>query len=564
MSRYAADFETTTDPTDCRVWAWGLYEIETEKFQYGNNLDDFFDLFKKKSTTIYFHNLKFDGDFVLYWLFKNGFTYREDKRDLATNTFTTLISDTGQWYAMTVCFKKTMTQTINLTINDSMKLLPFSIEKIAKTFNLDIAKGEIDYTLPRHKGWQLTDEEIEYIKTDVEIAGKALKQLFIQNMKSITIGANALKDYKRVFGAKQFERTFPVPDYDQDIRKSYRGGFTYLNPKYSNIELKSGIVLDVNSLYPFVMYDRLMPVGEGVYFDGQYQDNKVYPLYIQMIKCQFILKPDRIPTIQIKTPSLYFNPVEYVTTSGVEEITLCLTSVDLKLFFDQYDVYNIEYLGGWMFHAATGLFTDYIEKWTTAKIQAKVEENNGLYVIAKLMLNSLYGKFATNPNVRSKVPVYAPAENFVHLKLSDPDQRKPVYIPIGTFITAYAREITIRTAQSVFDRFIYADTDSLHLIGTQLPDNIKIDGSELGAWDHEFTFEKAFFIRAKTYIEYGHKPGSTENKLKITCAGLPERTHDQVTFENFRKGMIYTDKLRPVRVPGGVVLENCNFRIKDI
>ena len=141
MNRYTADFETTTNPDDCRVWAWGLYNIETEQFQIGNDLNAFFDLFRKKSTTVYFRNLKFDGEFILYWLFENGFEYRTDKRELATNTFTTLISDKGQWYTMTICFKKTMTQSVNLTINDSLKLLPFSIAKTAKAFGMEIQKG---------------------------------------------------------------------------------------------------------------------------------------------------------------------------------------------------------------------------------------------------------------------------------------------------------------------------------------------------------------------------------------------------------------------------------------
>ena len=460
--------------------------------------------------------------------------------------------------------KRTRTQTVILTINDSLKLLPFSVQQIAKTFNMDLMKGTIDYTKQRKPGYQPTQHEIDYVQNDVAIVAAALKHLFIEKMTAITIGANALKDYKRVFGEKQFYRTFPAPEYDADIRKSYRGGFTYLNPRYSNKVIGSGIVLDVNSLYPYVMQSREMPVGEGVFFDGEYVPDDNFPIYVQMIKCQFNLKPGHIPTIQIKTASMYFNPVEYVTTSGKEEITLCMTSVDLKLFFDHYQVYNIEYLGGWMFHATSGLFTDYIDKWTTAKINAKLEDNAGLYTLAKLMLNSLYGKFATNPNVKSKIPVYDPETRFVHLVIVDQDDREPVYLPVGTFITSYAREITIRAAQAVYDRFIYADTDSLHLAGTDLPVTLDIDSTRLGAWDHEFTFEKGYFIRSKTYVEFGSKPGSREKKLKITCAGLPESCHNQVTFENFRKGKIYHNKLRPVRVPGGVVLENCNFRIKDI
>lgn len=564
MDKYTADFETTTDPDDCRVWLWGLYNIETDEFDHGTDLDAFFERFRKKSRTVYFHNLKFDGEFILYWLFKNGYEYYDETRKLPERTFTTLISDTGQWYTIRVCMRRTKSQVVLLTINDSMKLLPFSVDRIAKSFKLDMMKGTIDYTRYREPGYTPTDHEVEYVKNDVAIVATALKHLFIENMTAITIGANALKDYKRVFGEKNFERHFPSPEYDRDIRKSYRGGFTYLNPKYANREIGAGVVLDVNSLYPYVMYDRPMPIGEGVFYEGEYAPVDDYPLYVQMIKCQFDLKPGHIPTIQIKTASMYFNPVEYVTTSGREEITLCMTSVDLKLFFDHYHVYNIEYLGGWQFHATEGLFDDYIDKWTAAKSKAKIEENSGLYILAKLMLNSLYGKFATNPNVKAKVPVYDPEHGFVHLKIVEQDDRAPVYLPVGTFITAYAREITIRTAQSVYDRFIYADTDSLHLTGVEMPGNIEIDGARLGAWDHEFTFEKAFFVRSKTYIEYGSKPGSQARKLKITCAGLPERCHDQVTFENFRKGKTYQNKLRPVRVPGGVILENCNFRIKDV
>ena len=70
-----------------------------------------------------------------------------------------------------------------------------------------------------------------------------------------------------------------------------------------------------------------MPIGEGVYYDGVYIDNHIYPLYIQMIKCQFELKNEKIPTIQIKNPSSFYDPVEYITSSGYVIILL-----DLKFF----------------------------------------------------------------------------------------------------------------------------------------------------------------------------------------------------------------------------------------
>ena len=42
------------------------------------------------------------------------------------------------------------------------------------------------------------------------------------------------------------------------VKRGNEGGFTYLNPKFKGKIVKKGVVLDVNSLYPSVMYDRLL------------------------------------------------------------------------------------------------------------------------------------------------------------------------------------------------------------------------------------------------------------------------------------------------------------------
>lgn len=42
MNIYSCDFETTTDPQDCRVWVWGAYEINTKEFHHGNNIGSYF------------------------------------------------------------------------------------------------------------------------------------------------------------------------------------------------------------------------------------------------------------------------------------------------------------------------------------------------------------------------------------------------------------------------------------------------------------------------------------------------------------------------------------------
>lgn len=83
---------------------------------------------------------------------------------------------------------------------------------------------------------------------------KALKILFNEKLTRMTRASNALADYKEIITKQKFEHYFPKLDYeiDKDIRQSYKGGFTYLNPIYKEKDVGEGVVLDVNSLYPSV------------------------------------------------------------------------------------------------------------------------------------------------------------------------------------------------------------------------------------------------------------------------------------------------------------------------
>lgn len=568
---FTADFETTTDPLDCRVWACGICSIdETHSFKYGNSLDWFFEFAKNNiGSTFYFHNLKFDGEFILCYLFEHGYKHITDRKKLKTKTFTTLISDKGQFYSLEICFNKEEDKMEKITIYDSLKILPFSVEAIAKGFNLPISKLEIDYDEKREIGHILTRQEIDYLRNDVEIISRALLTLFNQDLRQMTQGSNALYDYKKIVGKKNFSKWFPIPDYDFDIRQSYKGGFTYCDPRKQEQDIGEGIVLDVNSLYPSVMYYQPLPYGEGIFFDGKYKPDKLYNLYVQMFTCQFELKENYIPTIQLKN-NLSFIPTDYLSSSDDEEVTMCLTSVDLELFFEHYHVYNITWHSGWKFKSTTGLFKEYIDKWNAVKMESTLNGNKAMRTLAKLMLNALYGKFALNPNVQSKIPYYD--NGIIKYTLGEKETRNPIYIPVGTFITAWARHKTITSAQKVYDRFLYADTDSLHLIGTEIPKDLEVDPIKLGAWKHESTFTRARFVRQKTYIEETlcdnsfYLPdinlyGST--KMNITCAGMPSRCYKYVTWENFISGSSFKGKLQFTHVQGGIVLKDIDFTIKS-
>lgn len=547
---FVGDFETTTNPEDCRVWGWGLYNIKNDKFEYGNTIENFFDrIFELPTKTkIYFHNLKFDGEFIFYYLFRNGFKHSKE-RNLFDMQFSTLITFMGVFYAI-----KIMYDGREYEILDSLKILPLPVKSISKAFNIEQLKGDIDYAMERAKGYKITKEEVEYIKNDVEIVGKALLYFFNQKLDKMTQASNAFSDFKNIVGRKRFDKLFPIITYDKELRQSYKGGFTYVNPKFQNKDIKEGIVLDVNSLYPSVMYYNNLPYGEPIFYEGEYKKDKIYNVYIQMFRCNFELKENHIPTLQIKN-NMSFQATEYATSSKGLDITLCLTSVDLDLFLKHYNVYNLEWFSGWKFKSTNILFRDYIDKWKKVKEESTINGNAGMRTISKLMLNSLYGKFALNPIVKSKYPTFD--GELVKYEMGENEERSPVYLPVASFITSYARKITISSAQKNFDRFIYADTDSLHLVGFEDAKEIEIDAVKLGAWKLEYRFIRGKFLRAKSYLEE-----LEDGTFHVACAGLPHKCHDKINFENFKSGTKIGGKLQHKRVKGGVVLKEIDFTIK--
>ncbi len=606
LNKYTADFETLVDTEETRVWAYALCEIEdTENFIYGNNIEDFIKWCSnpKKNYVLYFHNLKFDASFILNYLLKNNYTWIKKKKDREDKTFTTLISSMGVFYSIEIYFKVNGKKVNKVTIYDSMKILPFSVKKIAEDFHLPIKKGEIDYKKYREVGYKLSSEEIDYIKNDVTIVAMALKSMFNNELTKMTIGSDALKIYKE--GTPKFDKYFPQlsNEIDSEIRKSYRGGFTYLNPIYKDEEIENETVLDINSLYPYVLNSKLLPFGKPVYFEGEYKPSSFYPLYIQCLTCSFKVKENHIPTIQLKK-NLNFKPNEYITDTKGEPYTLYLTNVDLNLFFKQYDVDDIKYRGGYKFKAQSGLFTRYVEKWSLEKVKAKKEKNYAMYIISKLLLNSLYGKFSKNPKQRSKIPYLE--DDILHFKMDEIEEGRGLYIPVGSFVTSYARELTITSSQKIKeyslnkygkDYYIYSDTDSIHtcnLTDEELASLVWVDDFKLGAFKIEEKARRGKYIRQKCYIqevcitkeEYENAINNEELDeeekkayikdengyyvLRCTIAGLPKEIGRRyVNFENFEEGFTISadetekkHKLGYKQVKGGVVLVDTDFTIQ--
>lgn len=560
---------------ESRAWAWGLADIWNAESVWdvdmGTTMDEFISaMWDIGNSTVYFHNLRFDGNFIIDALFRLGYQHSTD-RYLRKYEFSTLISDKKQFYSITVKWASGVTTEFR----DSLKKLPFSVSDIAKMYGLPEQKGKLDYHTIRPVGHKLTREERAYLGADVLIMAKAMRTQLEEGMVKLTAGADALAEYKALVGSKLFERMFPIlnDEVDSEIRKAYRGGFTYAAKRYRRKRVGRGRVYDVNSLYPSVMYNEVLPYGEPVHCKGMPRATKDYPLFIATITFTAKLKRGHVPCIQIKG-SHRFNAVEY-QENITDPVTLTCTSVDLALWQDHYHVDILACEGGWLFKGNTGFFRTYIDKW--AKIKA--ESEGGIRLLAKGMLNNLYGKFATNPDVTGKYPVFE--DNLVKYRMGEPETRDPVYTPMGVFITAYSRDKTIRAAQANYASFVYADTDSLHLLGdspNECPggkacigdclDGLQVHPTDLGAWKHEYNFTEAKFQVSKRYIE--HK---ADGEWEVHVAGLPKRLADTLRIDDFGKGRVIPaegieyegehleGKLMPKQVPGGIILVGTPFTL---
>lgn len=534
------------------MWNWGIIDLEDPDngvMEWGIDIEGFMDRCQKHNCIMEFFNLKFDGSFIIYWLLTNGFKHVEkgNRDTLLKGEFNTLISNTNKFYTIKVRWKNGHTTEFR----DAAKKFPnMTLAVVAETFGLDVSKGEIDYDAPRPVGYMPTPKELDYLERDVRILAKALRFVFAAGMLKLTVGADALAEYKELFGNERFRKTFPLlsEELDADIRKAYRGGFTFASKRFLKCRVGAGLVLDVNSLYPFIMYSKPIPYGMPQKVEGKVDPTAERPLTIFKVTFTAKLKKDHIPCIQIKGSSI-FGSTEYLEV--IEEPTsLWVTNVDWDLYLDHYDIDIISYEGGYRFKATTGLFKDYIDKWS----KIKAESTGGQREIAKLHLNSLYGKFASNPNVTGKIPVLEDGK--VRYILGQHETKEPVYTAAGVFITSFARDLTIRAAQANYDVFAYADTDSLHLLTDTVPDSIDVDKVRMGAWKLEYRFEEAVFVRSKVYLER-----KADGSYKTAFAGLPQGVASKLTFEDLEDGKVIFGKLQPRNVEGGVILEDTPFTL---
>jgi hypothetical protein len=643
---FVGDFETTVykGQVNTEVWASACVEMFTEDVHIFHSIGEQFDYFVSLDSHIicYYHNLKFDGSFWLSYLMVDlGLKQATEKlsdnseeirflppKDMPNNTFTYSISSMGQWYRVTIKIHDKI-----IELRDSLKLLPFSVRKIGKSFGTKHKKLEMEYTGFRYAGCEITPDEQEYIKNDILVVKEALEIMFTEGHKKLTIGSCCLAEYKKSVGGKTYKKYFPqlydIPissNYGEKtagdyIHNSYHGGWCYLAKGKERRIYPQGTTADVNSLYPSMMSSEsgnMYPIGEPTFWKGNYIPDEAVDgvhYYFVRFKTRFYLKPGMLPFIQIKN-TLSYRATEMLETSdrynkddgkyytqyydidgNLQEaiVTLTMTMIDFKLFVEHYELVDFEILDGCYFNAAVGIFDEYIEKYKQIKIHSKGAQRE----LAKLFLNNLYGKMASSQQSNFKV-AYIKEDKTIGFYTQLANDKEAGYIAVGSAITSYARNFTIRAAQQNYygadkDGFIYADTDSIHC--SLPPDQIKgikIHPTDFCCWKLESTWDVGFFVRQKTYVEHVIAEDCEPIEkpyYNFKCAGMPERckelfiksmkgeqpqgeerdkyTKEELQFletkrtiNDFNIGLKVPGKLLPKRIRGGVLLVDTTYEMR--
>lgn len=544
----------TTRTGRVRVWSWAIAPLDEDRIFHGTTIESYVDKAAELGGIHWFHNLRFDAAFLDAYLQSpppHGLGMFGDdrmRRYVTAGTFSALISDTGAHYSRYVH----LVDGRRFEVRDSLKKFPSTtIAALAGMFGSPVAKGEIDYTAERPKGYRPTKEEWEYQDADVIILKTALQASYDVGAFGLTIGSDAITEYRQTMESGSFRNVFPLLDRETDefIRLAYRGGWTFVNPLHQGKVLnRTGEVYDVNSMYPAVMRQSPYPVGVPVRLaPGQIVlDGYPHVLYGALLDAK--IRPGRLPMIQVKKDARY-NPVQYQTE--VKAVEWFGTEVDWKLLHEQYKVTIHEWIAGIAFRSERGLFDLYIDKW----MDVKANSTGGARTQAKFQLNNLWGRFAINPLRAGREPRILPDGTPVY-KLTAQVYDEPCYTPVGVWTTSYGRDRVIRAAQSFGNEFLAADTDSVHKLGIG-SGNLEVHESKLGAWKRESTFDQATYLRAKAYAE------RIDGKVEAHVAGLPRKLLGSVRVEDLAIGAKFTGKLVPKRVPGGIILESTDFVIGE-
>lgn len=555
---FVADTETSDTEHGDAVWAYAAaiapvtnpYDVTV--FQGSESpIGDFLDhcLTLPAKSKIYFHNLSFDGAFIVDYLFRKG-----EKPEVSIFA--------RKWYS--IKYK-------HIEFRDSMKLLPGTrVKDMPKQFNLPLKKlgDDYDYKRIRKQGELLSPDELKYLQHDVTIVGLTMQKLIEAgfNTTYLTIGSfvYAMINHAMTKDTKRNYEDIPQ-ELDQPLRRAYYGGYTSLNSKFKEQVVTNVTAIDYNSMYPSMMLYRPMPIGVPTFIKGNKNIDKYltdeYFVIVDWEGENIDLKPGRFPTLTKKGfVAKYQAHFDFMDAS--------MAWSDFQWAQRNYEFGELKIKQYTVFKATTGDFNDVIQGLKTLKEKSSELDANGKYVqagarsFAKLCLNSMYGKFAQKLTNEKRFIVLDEETDALH-EYPDNEQElgKGKYLPVSIAVTAAARNELFTVYDRIgYDRIIYSDTDSIYIKDYNNDIADLIHESDFGKWAIEREGFKGKFLHAKCYmLDYG-------NYKDVKVAGLPKSADiSKLSFDDFRPGLNFEKiKLIPKYVHGGVRLNEVDFTIKDI
>lgn len=323
---------------------------------------------------------------------------------------------------------------------------------------------------------------------------------------SYTIASTAMNAY--LFGS--YKRKIYIHNNKEAIdleRDSYKGGRVECF-QIGDLRGEYFHVLDVNSLYPFVMAENLYPVKYS-HIDHNMSANS---FAIQLEKYAAIAR------VRIQTLKPVYAVKYDRTIFPVGGFWTCLTTPELKYALEQGD---IEEISDVVFYDQADIFSHYVNKLYNLRLDFRSAGVANYDQICKLLLNSLYGKFGQKAEFWEKIgaaenepdrieSLYKPNENrwcklrYLLGEVWESNGFEEAYSSfpaIASHVTAYGRLYLYELMQLCgWGNYVYCDTDSLIVNNAGLSNlENQLDNTKLGSLKIEAVTENLIINGLKDY-----------------------------------------------------------------
>lgn len=355
------------------------------------------------------------------------------------------------------------------------------------------------------------------------------------------------------------------------VKSSYKGGLNYVNPKYQNQWLDKRIYqYDINSMYPWIYSSFPMPDS----LTRQKVDNinklDLGIIVIKSLKAK--CKDDKFPLLKLKTDTLYAKTGNKQSAKNIDEYcyefyydnVFSITNMEYQYLLENYDIENIEILAMYKYernYLLETAFKDYCKYWYNQKKIARDKDDGVKAYFAKLMLNSVYGKFGQYGKQYSEYHYEIEDNTLTKIETNKTLDKFKADVLVASYITGYGRVYLANAINNIrLDNFVYCDTDSIHCFNSpdEIESKIKFNdlpnnefnfynilsikgigiGKELGEFKLEGHSDLSKYIQNKTYghifTDYSKELKDKDRiKWKTICAGFD----DQIPIDEFEKGM---------------------------